>query len=96
LGYQKDFNGTFTLSDNGKLVANINGRADHEVTTTEIALLGLSQINLNANISTSVDVAELRDVNAIILSGLYATNTTVLSSLSNKVVSLRLNDANIA
>ncbi|WP_432501728.1 DUF4214 domain-containing protein [Serratia sarumanii] len=96
LGYQKDFNGTFTLSDNGKLVANINGRADHEVTTTEIALLGLSQINLNANISTSVDVTELRDVNAIILSGLYATNATVLSSLSNKVVSLRLNDANIA
>ncbi|MBN5271084.1 DUF4214 domain-containing protein [Serratia marcescens] len=96
LGYQKDFNGTFTLSDNGKLVANINGRADHEVTTTEIALLGLSQINLNANISTSVDVTELRDVNPIILSGLYATNATVLSSLSNKVVSLRLNDANIA
>ncbi|HGO4163653.1 TPA: DUF4214 domain-containing protein, partial [Serratia marcescens] len=96
LGYQKDFNGTFTLSDNGKLVASINGRADHEVTTTEIALLGLSQINLNANISTSVDVTELRDVSAIILSGLYATNATVLSSLSNKVVSLRLNDANIA
>ena len=96
LGYQKDFNGTFTLSDNGKLVANINGRADHEVTTTEIALLGLSQINLNANISTSVDVTELRDISAIILSGLYATNATVLSSLSNKVVSLRLNDANIA
>ncbi|WP_049189031.1 hypothetical protein [Serratia marcescens] len=96
LGYQKDFNGTFTLSDNGKLVANINGRGDHEVTTTEIALLGLSQINLNANISTSVDVTELRDISAIILSGLYATNATVLSSLSNKVVSLRLNDANIA
>ncbi|HDG0630713.1 TPA: DUF4214 domain-containing protein, partial [Serratia marcescens] len=96
LGYQKDFNGTFTLSDNGKLVANINGRGDHEVTTTEIALLGLSQINLNANTPTNLDVTELRDVSTIILSGLYATNATVLSSLSNKVVSLRLNDANIA
>ncbi|HAT5003787.1 TPA: DUF4214 domain-containing protein [Serratia marcescens] len=96
LGYQKDFNGTFTLSDNGKLVANINGRGDHEVTTTEIALLGLSQINLNANTPTNLDVTVLRDVSTIILSGLYATNATVLSSLSNKVVSLRLNDANIA
>ncbi|HEJ7139552.1 TPA: DUF4214 domain-containing protein, partial [Serratia marcescens] len=96
LGYQKDFNGTFTLSDNGKLVASINGRGDHEVTTTEIALLGLSQINLNANTPTNLDVTVLRDVSAIILSGLYATNATVLSSLSNKVVSLRLNDANIA
>lgn len=96
LGYQKDFNGTFTLSDNGKLVASINGRGDHEVTTTEIALLGLSQINLNANTPTNLDVTVLRDVSTIILSGLYATNATVLSSLSNKVVSLRLNDANIA
>ncbi|WP_049221393.1 hypothetical protein, partial [Serratia marcescens] len=94
LGYQKDFNGTFTLSDSGKLVASINGRGDHEVTNAEIVTL--SQINLNVNIPTNLDVAILKNVSSIELSGLYAANTMVLSSLGNKFVSLRLNDANIA
>ncbi|HGE8438734.1 TPA: DUF4214 domain-containing protein [Serratia marcescens] len=94
LGYQRDFNGTFSLSDSGKLVASINGRGDHEVTNAEIVTL--SQINLNVNTPTNLDVTALKNVNSIVLSGLYATNTMVLSSLGNKFVSLRLNDANIA
>lgn len=94
LGYQRDFNGTFSLSDSGKLVASINGRGDHEVTNAEIVTL--SQINLNVNTPTNLDVTALKNVNSIVLSGLYATNTMVLSSLDNKFVSLRLNDANIA
>ncbi|MBS7518248.1 DUF4214 domain-containing protein [Serratia ureilytica] len=94
LGYQRDFNGTFSLSDSGKLVASINGRGDHEVTNAEIVTL--SQINLNVNTPANLDVTALKNVNSIVLSGLYATNTMVLSSLGNKFVSLRLNDANIA
>lgn len=94
LGYQRDFNGTFSLTDNGKLVASINGRGDHEVTNAEIVTL--SQINLNVNIPTNLDVAALKNVSSVVLSGLYATNSQVLSSLGNKFVSLRLNDANIA
>ena len=94
LGYQRDFNGTFSLSDSVKLVASINGRGDHEVTNAEIVTL--SQINLNVNTPTNLDVTALKNVNSIVLSGLYATNTMVLSSLGNKFVSLRLNDANIA
>ncbi|AIM21722.1 hypothetical protein [Serratia sp. SCBI] len=94
LGYQRDFNGTLSLSDSGKLVASINGRGDHEVTNAEIVTL--SQINLNVNTPTNLDVTALKNVNSIVLSGLYATNTMVLSSLGNKFVSLRLNDANIA
>ncbi|HGM4927983.1 TPA: DUF4214 domain-containing protein [Serratia marcescens] len=94
LGYQRDFNGTFSLAENGKLVASINGRGDHEVTNAEIVTL--SQINLNVNIPTNLDVAALKNVSSIVLSGLYATNSQVLSSLGNKFVSLRLNDANIA
>lgn len=94
LGYQRDFNGTFSLSDSGKLVASINGRGEHEVTNAEIVTL--SQINLNVNTPTNLDVTALKNVNSIVLSGLYATNTMVLSSLGNKFVSLRLNDANIA
>ena len=63
LGYQKTFNGTFSLSDNGKLMADINARAPHEVTYAEIAsLTTLSQLNINANLNIAVDLSQVPSI----------------------------------
>ncbi|MFN1140276.1 DUF4214 domain-containing protein [Serratia quinivorans] len=100
LGYQKTFNGTFSLSDNGKLMADINARAPHEVTYAEIAsLTALSQLNINANLNIAVDLSQLPSINInnIVLSGDYATSTTVRDSLGNKyAIDLLLTETNIA
>ncbi|QGH63972.1 DUF4214 domain-containing protein [Serratia proteamaculans] len=99
LGYQKVFNGAFSLSDSGKLMADINARASHEVTSTELAsLTSFSQLNINANVNIAVDLSlvPLKDIHKIVLSGDYATSATVRDSLGNKIVELLLNDANIA
>ncbi|WP_329905925.1 DUF4214 domain-containing protein [Serratia quinivorans] len=100
LGYQKTFNGTFSLSDNGKLMADINARAPHEVTYAEIAsLTALSQLNINANLNIAVDLSQVpsSSINKIVLSGDYATSTTVRDSLGNKyAIDLLLTETNIA
>ncbi|OJT39811.1 DUF4214 domain-containing protein [Serratia plymuthica] len=99
LGYQKVFNGAFTLSDSGKLMADINARASHEVTATEMAsLTSFSQLNINVNVDTAIDLSlvPVRDLNKIVLSGTYATSATVRDSLGYKPIELLLNDANIA
>lgn len=100
LGYQNIFNGTFTLSDSGKLVADINARAPHEVTYAEIAsLTSLSQLNINANINIAVDLSQLPSIssNKIVLSGDYATSAAVRDSLGNKyAIDLLLTEKNIS
>jgi hypothetical protein len=100
LGYQKTFNGTFSLSDNGKLMADINARAPHEVTYAEIAsLTALSQLNINANLNIAVDLSQVPSIsiNKIVLSGDFATSTTVRDSLGNKyAIDLLLTETNIA
>lgn len=99
LGYQKVFNGAFTLSDSGKLMADINARTTHEVTATEMAsLISFSQLNINANVNTAIDLSlvPVKNLNKIVLSGDYATSATVRDSLGSKPIELWLNDANIA
>ncbi|HFJ8952595.1 TPA: DUF4214 domain-containing protein [Serratia liquefaciens] len=100
LGYQKMFNGSFTLSDSGKLMADINTRTLHEVTYAEMAsLTSLNQLNINANMNIAVDLNRVPPMNSnkIVLSGDYATSTKVLDSLGSKyAVDLLLNETNIA
>lgn len=100
LGYQKVFNGIFTLSENGKLTADINARAPHEVTYAEMASLkSLSQLNVDANVNIAIDLSQVppQGFSKIVLSGDYAASTVVRDSLGNQyAIELLLNDANIA
>jgi hypothetical protein len=101
LGYQKVFNGTFSLSDSGKLMADLNARASHEVTATEMAYLApLGLLNINANVDIAVDLSLVKFKASynykIVLFGDYATSATVLNSLGYKPIEILLNDKNIA
>ncbi|MGQ8774734.1 DUF4214 domain-containing protein [Serratia sp. NA_112.1] len=101
LGYQKVFNGTFILSDSGKLMADLNARASHEVTATEMAYLApLGLLNINANVDIAVDLSLVKFKVSynykIVLSGDYATSATVLKPLGYKPIEILLNDKNIA
>jgi len=98
LNYQKTFDGVFSLSDNGKLLADINTHQTHELTHAEIASLTLlNQFNINATANIAVDLSMVPFIGTtkIVLSGTYATSATVLNSLGNKTVELLLTDANI-
>lgn len=100
LNYQKSFNGEFGISNNGKLIADINTRHSHELTNAEIAsLVILTNLKINADSNRSIDLSfiNMNSIKEIILSGEYATSDLVRAGFNGQQhMTLMLNDSNLA
>jgi hypothetical protein len=99
LNYQHSFDGTFSVSAEGKLTAAINNHPDQALTNAEIASLTLpTTLKINATASHSIDLAFIpQNITEILLSGDYATNNQVLAGFTGKQhITLLLDDNNIA
>ncbi|MCR0998347.1 DUF4214 domain-containing protein [Serratia rubidaea] len=97
-GYQKSFNGTFTLSDDGKLMAETNSYGNHALSNIElVALSGMTSLSINADkdLAITLDKA-LKNAAHIVLTGKYAASEAVSKSFGGRHVELHLDDAALA
>ncbi|HEI8819852.1 TPA: DUF4214 domain-containing protein [Serratia marcescens] len=98
LNYEQKFNGTFTISADGKLMAAVNGHSIQALTNAEISSLRLqTTLKINATANHSVDLGFLSDtVTEIVLSGAHATSSQLLTSFNAKQhITLLLDDTGI-
>lgn len=81
LGYKEK--AILTLDSNGGvLTGTINSDKLHVLSPAEITSLKEITINANADLQKSLDLSELNGINKITLIGDYASNKTLLSSIS--------------
>lgn len=93
LGYQKNFNSVFTLSDDGKLMAETNNYGNHTLSSVELLALssGMKAVSINVDKSVAITLdAALENVTHVVLSGKYAASAFVISSLRGRYVELSL------
>ncbi|ANS42720.1 DUF4214 domain-containing protein [Serratia inhibens] len=99
LNYQHHFNGTLSVSAEGKLTAAINNHTAQELTNAEISSLTLlSVLKIDATSNHSIELSFLpQNITEIELGGNYSTSSQVLASFTYKQhVTLRLDNDNIA
>ncbi|WP_273854603.1 autotransporter outer membrane beta-barrel domain-containing protein [Serratia liquefaciens] len=96
LGYKEK--AILTLDSNGGvLTGTINSDKLHALSAAEIASLKEITINANTDLQKKLDLSDLNGINKIIISGDYASNKLLLSSISAAWISptLILDDKNI-